>query len=146
MLLSNMTKLDSAARDLIHLRVPFRIADDEPAPPAAAAAATGEPAADAPASSDAPAKQSVQASEFELPALDLLLEVFLKGDDKKYNPNATYDFLASVFANVSLVRSHAPRVARTGHSHLMRPFHSSPQAGPSFSLRRTGPSSPRSSS
>ncbi|BGP52688.1 hypothetical protein JCM8202_004785 [Rhodotorula sphaerocarpa] len=103
MLLSNMTKLDSAARDLIHLRVPFRIADDEPAPPAAAAAATGEAAADAPASSDAPAKQSVQASEFELPALDLLLEVFLKGDDKKYNPNATYDFLASVFANVSLL-------------------------------------------
>jgi hypothetical protein len=37
-------------------------------------------------------------SEFEIPALDLLLEVFLKGDSKKYNPNATYDFLASVFA------------------------------------------------
>jgi hypothetical protein len=42
-----------------------------------------------------------QPEEFE--ALDLLLEVFLKGEGKQYNKNANYDFLASVFANVSTV-------------------------------------------
>jgi len=36
-------------------------------------------------------------------ALDLLLEIFLKGEGKKYNKSANYDFLASVFANVSTV-------------------------------------------
>lgn len=39
----------------------------------------------------------------DLMALDLLLEVFLKGEGKKFNPNANYDFLASVFADVSTV-------------------------------------------
>lgn len=41
----------------------------------------------------------------DLIALDVMLEVFLKGEGKKYNPNANYDFLASVFANVSTVSS-----------------------------------------
>lgn len=97
MLLSNMTKLDSAARDLVALHVPFRFVDAD----STAASAPGNADEAAPPE---PKKQKVETSEFELPALDLLLEVFLKGDDKKYNPNATYDFLASVFANVSLVR------------------------------------------
>lgn len=109
MLLSNMTKLDSAARDLIALRIPFQISQDEPTPAAAAPAPDTESAAPSSSSSSTqqapPEKQSsLHESEFEIPALDLLLEVFLKGDSKKYNPNATYDFLASVFANVSLVR------------------------------------------
>ncbi|GAA5960012.1 hypothetical protein JCM8115_004498 [Rhodotorula mucilaginosa] len=109
MLLSNMTKLDSAARDLIALRIPFQISQDEPTPAAAPAPALDAETA-APSSSSSstqqarPEKQSsLHESEFEIPALDLLLEVFLKGDSKKYNPNATYDFLASVFANVSLL-------------------------------------------
>ncbi|POY70380.1 hypothetical protein BMF94_6661 [Rhodotorula taiwanensis] len=96
MLLSNMTKLDSAARDLVALHVPFRFVDAD----STAASAPGDADEAAPPE---PKKQKVETSEFELPALDLLLEVFLKGDDKKYNPNATYDFLASVFANVSLL-------------------------------------------
>lgn len=115
MLLSNMTKLDSAARDLIALRIPFQISQDEPTPAAAAAPAPDAGSAAQSSSSSTttttqqapPEKQpsSPHESEFEIPALDLLLEVFLKGDSKKYNPNATYDFLASVFANVSLVRT-----------------------------------------
>lgn len=113
MLLSNMTKLDSAARDLIALRIPFQISQDEPTPAAAAAPAPDAGSAAQSSSSSTttttqqapPEKQSssLHESEFEIPALDLLLEVFLKGDSKKYNPNATYDFLASVFANVSLL-------------------------------------------
>ncbi|GAA5871941.1 hypothetical protein JCM3774_000735 [Rhodotorula dairenensis] len=99
MLLSNMTKLDSAARDLVALRIPFQIShDDSPAPSADGAEASSSSTTAQPAP-----KPTLQESEFELPALDLLLEVFLKGDSKKYNPNATYDFLASVFANVSLL-------------------------------------------
>lgn len=101
MLLSNMTKLDSAARDLVALRIPFQISQDDPSAPAPASGDEASSSAAPPAP-----KQSLQESEFELPALDLLLEVFLKGDSKKYNPNATYDFLASVFANVSLVCLH----------------------------------------
>ncbi|GAA5981203.1 hypothetical protein JCM10908_004021 [Rhodotorula pacifica] len=100
MLLSNMTKLDSAARDLIALKIPFQISQDEPSAAAAAEGAESTPSSSA---SQLQPKQSLRESEFELPALDLLLEVFLKGDSKKYNPNATYDFLASVFANVSLL-------------------------------------------
>ncbi len=33
--------------------------------------------------------------------LDNLLEVFVRGDSKKYNPNATFHFLSCVFSNVS---------------------------------------------
>jgi hypothetical protein len=42
-------------------------------------------------------------------ALDSLVDVFVRGDSKAVNEHATFDFLASVFANVSLVRiSHFP--------------------------------------
>ena len=33
--------------------------------------------------------------------LDNLLEVFVKGVDKKYNPHAEYHMLAGLFANIS---------------------------------------------
>ena len=36
--------------------------------------------------------------------LDQLVEVFLKGVNKEYNPEAEYHFLASVFSNVSSIR------------------------------------------
>jgi hypothetical protein len=36
--------------------------------------------------------------------LDQLVEVFLKGYKKEYNPEADYHFLASVFSNVSSIR------------------------------------------
>lgn len=36
--------------------------------------------------------------------LDQLVEVFLKGYKKEYNPEAEYHFLASVFSNVSSIR------------------------------------------
>lgn len=35
--------------------------------------------------------------------LGQLAEVFLKGTDKGYNPQANYDYLASVFATVAAV-------------------------------------------
>ncbi|BGP21389.1 hypothetical protein Rt10032_c01g0103 [Rhodotorula toruloides] len=81
MLLSNMSKLDSISRQILGLRVPIG-----PKAPAG----EGETAAAA-------------EGDDEIAALDLLLEVFLRGEGKKYNPNANYDFLASVFANVSLL-------------------------------------------
>lgn len=80
MLLSNMSKIEHVSLQLLRLRVPYTIK-----------AAEG----------DAPS--TIEASTEEIEALELLLEVFLKGDGKQYNPNATYDFLASVFANVSTV-------------------------------------------
>ena len=95
MLLSNMSKLDAVARQILALRVPFTLVADEPAP-----AAEGE--------EEKAATVKLETSTDEIAALDLLLEVFLKGEGKKYNPNANYDFLASVFANVSLVRAPLP--------------------------------------
>ncbi|BGP28547.1 Protein hgh1 [Rhodotorula toruloides] len=81
MLLSNMSKLDSVSRQILGLRVPV---GTKPS------AGEGETVAAA-------------EDDDEIAALDLLLEVFLRGEGKKYNPNANYDFLASVFANVSLL-------------------------------------------
>ena len=103
MLLSNMSKLDAVARQILGLRVPFTIVTSEPSP---APATEG----DDNAHEDAPAAKmaKLETATEEIAALDLLLEVFLKGEGKKYNPNANYDFLASVFANVSLVRSPPP--------------------------------------
>ncbi|KAJ8297158.1 Protein HGH1 [Rhodotorula toruloides] len=81
MLLSNMSKFDSVSRQILGLRVPV-----------GSKASTGEGEA-----------AGGTEGEDEIAALDLLLEVFLRGEGKKYNPNANYDFLASVFANVSLL-------------------------------------------
>jgi len=36
-------------------------------------------------------------------AVAQLADIFLKGTDKGYNPNCTYDFLASVFATLAAV-------------------------------------------
>lgn len=102
MLLSNMSKLDAVSRQILGLRVPFSLVEDAPAADAPSATA-GAGDADA-STAAAPSGPTLQASNEEIAALDLLLEVFLKGEGKKYNPNANYDFLASVFANVSLVR------------------------------------------
>ncbi|GAA6002814.1 hypothetical protein JCM10207_007695 [Rhodosporidiobolus poonsookiae] len=91
MLLSNMSKLDTVSKQIVALRVPFTIRPT----------ATSEPA-----EGEEPATKAARADEEttdEISALDLLLEVFLKGEGKKYNPNANYDFLASVFANISLL-------------------------------------------
>ncbi|GAA6036012.1 hypothetical protein JCM8097_005214 [Rhodosporidiobolus ruineniae] len=94
MLLSNMSKLDLVSKQILGLRVPFTIS--EPAPSAAEPTKDGE-------EKDEDKPTAVQATTDEIAALDLLLEVFLKGEGKQYNPNANYDFLASVFANVSLL-------------------------------------------
>ncbi|GAA5846764.1 hypothetical protein JCM9279_004431 [Rhodotorula babjevae] len=98
MLLSNMSKLDAVARQILALRVPFTIVTSEPSP-------APEGTTDDDAHEDAPAAKmaKLETATEEIAALDLLLEVFLKGEGKKYNPNANYDFLASVFANVSLL-------------------------------------------
>ncbi|GAA5828131.1 hypothetical protein JCM11251_002603 [Rhodosporidiobolus azoricus] len=93
MLLSNMSKLDTVSRQILGLRVPFTIRPDASS---AAEAKEGE------ASASKVARTEEETTD-EIMALDLLLEVFLKGEGKKYNPNANYDFLASVFANVSLL-------------------------------------------
>lgn len=85
---------------LLGLRVPF-IVRSEDEMDAESAADKGEEGAD-----PAPKKARVEeGKEEEVHALELLLEVFLRGEGKKYNPNANYDFLASVFANVSTVSS-----------------------------------------
>ncbi|BGP12445.1 hypothetical protein JCM10213_006989 [Rhodosporidiobolus nylandii] len=87
MLLSNMSKLDTVSKQILGLKVPFTLRAPEPAEGETAAAGNA----------------TLQEVSDEIYALDLLLEVFLKGEGKKYNPNANYDFLASVFANVSLL-------------------------------------------
>ncbi|KAI9209911.1 uncharacterized protein BJ171DRAFT_594922 [Polychytrium aggregatum] len=46
--------------------------------------------------SDAPKKRTHQ--------LDNLLEVFVRGESKKFNPDAEYHFLAGVFANIASTR------------------------------------------
>lgn len=79
MLLSNMSKVDDVSIKLLSLKIPFSTAKEEGA--------------------EAGAAEETQ----DVEALDMLLEVFLKGEGKKYNPNANYDFLASVFANISTV-------------------------------------------
>lgn len=81
MLLSNMSKLESISMQLLGLKIPF-----------------AKPAEKLEEGQEA---RPVEVEDIE--ALELLLEVFLKGEGKKYNPNANYDFLASVFANVSTV-------------------------------------------
>lgn len=92
MLLSNLSKVEEVSLRLLGLRVPFTIR-----PESEQAGKDGEDATTTPAAVE-------EVIEDEISALDLLLEVFLKGEGKKYNPNATYDFLAPVFANVSTVR------------------------------------------
>lgn len=129
MLLSNMTKVESVAIQLLGLRLPSATAP--------------------PATPDSPAPE---APLEDVEALDLLLEVFLKGEGKKYNPNANYDFLASVFANVSTVRPPEPadcskfcscfdcRSPPVDHTSSQRPRlkwnHPSPSSSRSPSTRR----------
>lgn len=93
MLLSNMSKLDTVSLQILNLRVPFSVA---PSPSSSSAAAKDDEHVEK-------AARTSPATEDEILALDLLLEVHLRGEGKKYNPNANYDFLASVFANISLV-------------------------------------------
>jgi len=90
-----MSKLDSVSLQILNLRVPFSVAPS----PSASTSATPDKADE---HVEKAARKS-PAVEDEILALDLLLEVHLKGEGKKYNPNANYDFLASVFANISLV-------------------------------------------
>lgn len=86
MLLSNMSKVESVSVQLLASRINL----------------TTLPATSKNAQMMA-ARGEGEINEYE--ALDLMLEVFLEGEGKKYNPNANYDFLASVFANVSTVSS-----------------------------------------
>ncbi|GAA6058510.1 hypothetical protein JCM10212_006949 [Sporobolomyces blumeae] len=99
MLLSNMSKLDTVSFQILGLRVPFTIS------PSASSSSSSSAPTDGTDKSDEHVEKSARradAVEDEISALDLLLEVHLRGEGKKYNPNANYDFLASVFANVSL--------------------------------------------
>lgn len=43
-------------------------------------------------------------------AVAQLADIFLKGTDKSYNPNCTYDFLASVFATLAAVSRSRPSI------------------------------------
>ena len=45
----------------------------------------------------------VEGQRFSIRVMDRLLQVFLRGESRGYNPNAEFHFLASVFANASLV-------------------------------------------
>ena len=99
MLLSNMSKVEHVSMQLLGLRVPFVVRSE-----ASTANAEVNGAEEEEREGSDPKKARVEEGvEEEVRALDLLLEVFLRGEGKKYNPNANYDFLASVFANVSTV-------------------------------------------
>ncbi|KDE09677.1 hypothetical protein, variant 2 [Microbotryum lychnidis-dioicae p1A1 Lamole] len=91
MLLSNLSKLEHVSMQLLGLRVPFNVSNFSKA--------TDEDAQD----DERPSKIAKEGETDGIEALELLLEVFLKGEGKRYNPNANYDFLASVFANVSTI-------------------------------------------
>ncbi|SCV68378.1 BQ2448_499 [Microbotryum intermedium] len=91
MLLSNLSKLEDVSMQLLGLRVPFSISNFSKS--------TDKDAQD----DERPTKIAKEGDTDEIEALELLLEVFLKGEGKQYNPNANYDFLASVFANVSTI-------------------------------------------
>ncbi|GAA5957431.1 hypothetical protein JCM3765_001135 [Sporobolomyces pararoseus] len=95
MLLSNMSKLDTVSQQILNLRVPFSVAPS----PSSSSSTTD---ASKPDEHVEKAARKSPVVEDEILALDLLLEVHLRGEGKKYNPNANYDFLASVFANISL--------------------------------------------
>jgi len=94
-----MSKLDTVSQQILNLRVPFSVA-----PSPSSSSSTAETTKDDEHVEKAARKSP--AVEDEILALDLLLEVHLRGEGKKYNPNANYDFLASVFANISLVSEH----------------------------------------
>src|SRR5688572_14569684 len=47
--------------------------------------------------------QPIQGLSSSTRAIDQLADVFVRGLDKKYNEKAEYHFLASVFANVTMV-------------------------------------------
>ena len=38
-----------------------------------------------------------------IPAVESIVDVFIRGEGKRLNKNASYDFLASVLANISTV-------------------------------------------
>lgn len=92
MLLSNLTKNETLAAQLLALRLPSAVI---------------------PEGIELPPTSS---SSDLVPALDVLLDVFLKGEGKHYNKNANYDFLASVFANVSTVSRFCSGNATTADS------------------------------
>ncbi|KAM0793364.1 hypothetical protein ACM66B_000819 [Microbotryomycetes sp. NB124-2] len=95
MLLSNLSKIEQISLQLLGLQVPFVMRSDQPT------TNSDEATAGKDASDERSAK--VRSVEEEIPALILLLEVFSRGEGKKWNPNATYDFLAPVFANVAML-------------------------------------------
>lgn len=86
MLLSNLSKLDSVLLSLLDVT-----ASSSVAPPHLEKLGISGPQA---------------GSERRGSALDALVEVFAKGEGKKLNKQANYDFLSSVFANLSSVRRH----------------------------------------
>ncbi|KAK4055296.1 Protein hgh1 [Microbotryomycetes sp. JL201] len=94
MLLSNLSKIEQISMQLLGLHVPFVMRAEQPA-------TEDQPAGGKDSSDERSTK--VRSVEEEIPALDLLLEVFSRGEGKKWNPNATYDFLAPVFANVAML-------------------------------------------
>ncbi|KAI5480019.1 protein Hgh1 [Pseudohyphozyma bogoriensis] len=101
MLLSNLTKVESVSIQLLNLKVAF-VLDTS--------------------SADAEAVKVDKTEKDDVVALDLLLEIFLKGEGKKYNPNANYDFLASVFANVSTLPAGRSYLLATPHPDVEPPL------------------------
>lgn len=103
MLLSNMSKIEDVSIKLLALKIPF----SKPRISTSTNEMEGVVGSESiPVVEKEENKEEEELEEIE--ALDMLLEVFLKGEGKKYNPNANYDFLASVFANVSTVRLSFP--------------------------------------
>jgi hypothetical protein len=50
--------------------------------------------------------------------MDLLMDLFARGDWKQINPHANFDFLASVWANLSAVRPLVNPPPLSGCSHM----------------------------
>ncbi|EFP87759.2 uncharacterized protein PGTG_13545 [Puccinia graminis f. sp. tritici CRL 75-36-700-3] len=80
MLLSNLTKLDSIVNLCLSSTIPPH---------------TSHPTINQDESLSARLKKSTS------PLMDLLIELFARGDRKQINPHANFDFLASVWANLS---------------------------------------------
>ncbi|KAJ3045224.1 hypothetical protein HDV00_011095 [Rhizophlyctis rosea] len=90
MLLNNLSENGSIVRRLIPLETPAVTATPQSTP--------------SPADPHQPTKP---APTHQFDRLDGLLEVFNRGADKKYNPAASFHFLAGVFANVATTRQGA---------------------------------------
>ncbi|KAJ3018716.1 hypothetical protein HKX48_002706 [Thoreauomyces humboldtii] len=103
MLLNNLSESSSIAgklvADIARAAATAARSPQSTTPTTTASTSTVPPATGTPQ----PAQQPHQTTHY----LDNLLEVYIRGEAKKYNPSATYDFLGGVLANVAMTTAGA---------------------------------------